>query len=140
MTCARVPLRRIDRRMIRVLMKLSHLIVTAWLIAFAIATPAHADAAFETWLQSLWPEAQKLGVSRATFDTAARGLEPDLSLPGLAVPRPGQPPPRPAAPRAGRVRADAGGLSQGFVIRSPRHPGAQAARAAPRHPHAHRAG
>ena len=79
--------------MARALMKLSHLILAAWLIALAIGTPAHADASFETWLQSLWPEAQKLGVSRATFDTAARGLEPDLSLPDLAIPGRVQPPP-----------------------------------------------
>ncbi len=56
-----------------------------------------ADAAFQAWLQSLWPQAQALGVSRATFDMATRGLEPDLSLPELAVPgrphrqEPGQP-------------------------------------------------
>ena len=45
-----------------------------------------ADAAFQSWLQSLWPQAQELGVSRATFDTATRGLEPDLSLPELVLP------------------------------------------------------
>ena len=45
-----------------------------------------ADAAFQTWLQSLWPQAQEVGVSRATFDVATRGLEPDLSLPELAIP------------------------------------------------------
>ena len=53
-----------------------------------------ADAAFQNFLQSLWPEAQKLGVSRATFDAATRGLEPDLSLPDLVIPgRPDRPPP-----------------------------------------------
>jgi lytic murein transglycosylase len=58
------------------------------------AAPAHADAAFQRWLQSTWPDAQKLGVSRATFDKATRGLEPDYSLPDLAVPgRPEKPPP-----------------------------------------------
>ncbi len=45
-----------------------------------------ADAAFQTWLQSLWPSAQELGVSRATFDVATRGLEPDLSLPDIDIP------------------------------------------------------
>jgi lytic murein transglycosylase len=55
------------------------------------------DAAFAAWLQSLWPQAQQIGVSRATFDLATRGLEPDLSLPELAIPGrpehagPGQP-------------------------------------------------
>jgi lytic murein transglycosylase len=53
-----------------------------------------ADAAFTAWLASLWPEAQQLGVSRATFDAATRGLEPDLTLPDLALPgRPERPPP-----------------------------------------------
>ena len=47
---------------------------------------AKADAAFERWLHSVWPDAQALGVSRATFDTAVRGLEPDYSLPDLAIP------------------------------------------------------
>ncbi len=58
--------------------------VAALLIA---APPAHAaDPAFENFLQALWPEAQTLGVSRPTFDAAVRGLEPDLSLPDLALP------------------------------------------------------
>src|SRR5512140_2127627 len=45
-----------------------------------------ADFAFHQWLQTQWPAAQELGVSRATFDAATRGLEPDLSLPDLAIP------------------------------------------------------
>jgi lytic murein transglycosylase len=50
------------------------------------------DAAFQTWLQSLWPQAEPLGISRATFDAATRGLEPDLSLPDLVLPgRPERP-------------------------------------------------
>jgi len=63
------------------------------LAAFAVDR-AHADAAFEQWLQTLWPQARELGVSRATFDNAIHGLEPDLSLPDLAIPgRPEKPPP-----------------------------------------------
>jgi len=55
---------------------------------------AFADAAFQAWLQSLWPQAQALGVSRATFDEATRGLKPDPSLPDLVLPgRPQRPPP-----------------------------------------------
>jgi len=51
-----------------------------------------ADAAFQAWLQSLWPQAQALGVTRATFDLTTRGLEPDLTLPDLVLPgRPEQP-------------------------------------------------
>jgi lytic murein transglycosylase len=45
-----------------------------------------ADAAFQAWLQSIWPQAQAFGVSRATFDAAIAGLEPDLSLPDLDIP------------------------------------------------------
>jgi lytic murein transglycosylase len=51
-----------------------------------------ADAAFQQWLASLWPQAQQMGISRATFDAATRGLEPDLSLPDLIIPgRPERP-------------------------------------------------
>jgi lytic murein transglycosylase len=51
-----------------------------------------ADAAFQAFLQSLWPQAQELGISRATFDTATRDLEPDLNLPDLVIPgRPERP-------------------------------------------------
>jgi len=59
-------------------------------------SPAQAaDAAFEQWLQGLWPEAQQLGVSRAVFQAATRGLTPDYSLPDLHIPgRPEKPPPQ----------------------------------------------
>jgi lytic murein transglycosylase len=61
----------------------------ALLLVFAalllLASRAHADGAFEQWLAAAWPEAQALGVSRATYDAATRGLEPDFSLPDLAV-------------------------------------------------------
>jgi lytic murein transglycosylase len=60
--------------------------------------PAHAaDPAFQQWLAGMWPRAEAMGVSRATFDATIRGLEPDLSLPDLVVPGraerapPGQP-------------------------------------------------
>ena len=55
-------------------------------VARSFIAPAHADSAFQQWLQSTWPEAQARGVSRATFDAAIKGLEPDLSLPDLAIP------------------------------------------------------
>jgi lytic murein transglycosylase len=74
------------------------ILVAAALIAAAIVLPARAapDPAFAAFLQTLWPEAQQRGISRATFDTAVRGLEPDLSLPDLVIPgrvqkQPGQP-------------------------------------------------
>ncbi len=70
----------------------------AALLACALAAaplPARAQPAFDAFIQSLWPEAQKLGVSRRTFDEATRGLAPDLSLPDLVVPgRPDRAPPQ----------------------------------------------
>jgi len=45
-----------------------------------------ADTAFQKFLAELWPDARQLGVSRTTFDAGTRGLEPDLSLPDLALP------------------------------------------------------
>lgn len=54
---------------------------------------AQSDPAFAQFLASVQPDAEKLGVSRATFAAAMRGLEPDLSLPDLVIPgRPAQPP------------------------------------------------
>ena len=55
---------------------------------------ARADAAFSAFLETLWPRAQQMGVSRAVFEASTRGLEPDLSLPDLDIPgRPQKPPP-----------------------------------------------
>jgi lytic murein transglycosylase len=57
------------------------------LLATSFVHPAHAaDAAFTLFIASLWPDAQKEGVSRATFDAATRGLEPDYKLPDLLLP------------------------------------------------------
>lgn len=55
------------------------------LLLLAASVEAHADAAFDRWLTEQWPAAQALGVSRATFDRAIAGLQPDLSLPDLAI-------------------------------------------------------
>ncbi|HMF23781.1 MAG TPA: lytic murein transglycosylase [Pseudolabrys sp.] len=56
------------------------------LLAVACVPSRAADPAFQKWLAAQWPAAQALGVSRATFDAATRGLEPDLSLPDLSIP------------------------------------------------------
>jgi lytic murein transglycosylase len=58
----------------------------ALIVAVLLSAPAFADASFQQWLQGTWPEAQALGVTRATFDTATRGLAPDLTLPDLDIP------------------------------------------------------
>jgi lytic murein transglycosylase len=68
------------------------LVLSLWLV-IALTSAHAADAAFQQFLQSLWPEAQQRGVSRPTFDAAIRGLEPDLSLPDLAVPGRAEKPP-----------------------------------------------
>ena len=61
--------------------------MAAVLFMLGFAGPAFtADAAFQKWLAGQWPAAQALGVSRSTFDAAIRGLEPDLTLPDLAIP------------------------------------------------------
>ena len=61
------------------------------LAALLLPLPAGAaDAGFTQFIASLWPEAEKAGVSRATFDTETRGLEPDYKLPDLLLP--GRPP------------------------------------------------
>jgi lytic murein transglycosylase len=60
--------------------------VTLWLSLLCVSPVQAADAAFQTWLSGLWPAAQQLGVSRATFDAATRSLEPDLTLPDLVIP------------------------------------------------------
>src|SRR4051794_20847900 len=60
------------------------------LVGLALCTlgdgQAKADAAFTQFVDSLWPEAKEQGVSRATFETETRGLEPDYKLPDLLLP------------------------------------------------------
>jgi membrane-bound lytic murein transglycosylase B len=47
----------------------------------AAAQPANPD--FRTFLESLWPKAQARGVTRATFDSALNGLQPDTEAMAL---------------------------------------------------------
>lgn len=68
-------------------------LVTLLIVLSAHAPAARADAAFTQFIQSLWPQAQRLGVTRATFDTATRGLEPDYKMPDLVLPGRTRPPP-----------------------------------------------
>jgi lytic murein transglycosylase len=77
-------------------MKMTKAAFWVLMLSLLAAPCAHAaDAAFANFLQTLWPDAQKQGVSRPTFDAAIRGLEPDLSLPDLALTgRPERPPPQ----------------------------------------------
>jgi len=65
-----------------------------WLNLLLAGAVQAADAAFTRWLEQLYPAAQQLGVSRATYEAATRGLEPDLTLPDLVIP--GRPDRQPA--------------------------------------------
>jgi lytic murein transglycosylase len=49
----------------------------------AAGTPPNS-AGFQEFLQSLWPLAQKSGVTRTTFDMAIADLEPDTGLPAVS--------------------------------------------------------
>jgi lytic murein transglycosylase len=62
--------------------------IVALILTLLLMPPAAraADAGFRRFVDGLWPSAQQLGVSRATFDAATRNLEPDLSLPDLVIP------------------------------------------------------
>jgi membrane-bound lytic murein transglycosylase B len=57
--------------------------------ALAIATPAHADAKFEAFIQSLWPQVKAAGIPRSLFDQAFAGVtEPDPAVLKLAKVQP----------------------------------------------------
>ena len=84
----------------------------------ALSPGRAADPAFQQWLAGLWPEAQQMGISRATFDAATRGLEPDLSLPDLIIP--GRPE-RPSGGQAEFVQAPADYIRETSIDRLATH-------------------
>ncbi len=85
----------------------------AVLAALVASSPGHAaDAAFQQWLAGVWPEAEKMGISHATFDAATRGLEPDMSLPDLIIP--GRPE-RPSGRQAEFVQAPADYIKEASI-------------------------
>jgi lytic murein transglycosylase len=55
-------------------------------LAGASKTWAQTPSGFRQFVETLWPEAEAQGVSRATFDAAFQGVEADLSLPDLILP------------------------------------------------------
>ncbi len=62
-------------------------LIALWMVFASLGIArAQSDVEFQRFIQSLWPEAEALGVSRRTFDDATRGLKPDLSLPDLVIP------------------------------------------------------
>lgn len=53
----------------------------------AAQSSADVNSLFRKWLKNdLWPEAEKNGVSRRTFDAAFKGVAPNLKLPDLVMP------------------------------------------------------
>ncbi len=70
--------------------KLAGRVTLAVLLLFIFGSIANsagaADAGFNQFIASLLPDAQKEGVSRATFERETRGLEPDYKLPDLLLP------------------------------------------------------
>jgi lytic murein transglycosylase len=87
------------------------------IVALTIALLSHpvcaAEPAFTRFVASLWPEAERAGVSRTTFDTATRGLEPDYTLPDLELP--GRKPS--TAPQAEFVQVPADYLKEASIAR-----------------------
>lgn len=69
---------------------LAILVLTQNALAQTVPTGAAAkkhDAAFNAWLRTeIWPEAQKAGVSSATFNATLNGLKINWKLPDLVVP------------------------------------------------------
>ncbi len=65
-------------------------IITLLIILVAFGTPSAAqttgNTSFKRFIEDLWPEASAAGISRAIFDRAFKGLEPDLGLPDLILP------------------------------------------------------
>jgi lytic murein transglycosylase len=58
-------------------------LASALAILFFAPARAHAEPAnpgFESFLQSLWPQAHKMGVARSTFDEAMQGVSYDPSI------------------------------------------------------------
>lgn len=68
---------------LRVAVAAALIVASAGGIAAPTGAAAPAQASFAAFVEGLWPEAQGRGVSRATFDTAFRGVAPDPKIAGL---------------------------------------------------------
>jgi lytic murein transglycosylase len=60
---------------------------------------------FAAWLEGLWPDAEKAGVSRATFDANLKELKLNWSLPHLILPNPAGPGGPPLPPSLAKAAA-----------------------------------
>ena len=64
-------------------------LILAFIMGVTLAMPAHADAKFENFIQTLWPAVQKSGISRDLFDRAFAGItDPDPQVLKLANTQP----------------------------------------------------
>ncbi|PZO79707.1 MAG: lytic murein transglycosylase [Mesorhizobium amorphae] len=71
--------------MLRSAFRLCVPILVMLMAASAQASPTQAG--FREWLSNdLWPEAERAGISRATFDAAFKGVSLNLKLPDLVLP------------------------------------------------------
>jgi membrane-bound lytic murein transglycosylase B len=68
---------------------LKKILVSVLITTGSLTVPAHADAKFEAFIQTLWPRVQAAGVSRSLFDAAFAGItEPDPAVLKLAQTQP----------------------------------------------------
>ena len=68
---------------------LKRFLATLLIVAPLFTTVAHADAKFESFIQSLWPRVKSAGISRALFDAAFAGVtDPDPAVLKLAETQP----------------------------------------------------
>ena len=71
--------RSISRRIL-VLRQMLGLVFLLSVAFLPLSGGARADAGFDRWVQSFWPQAKAAGISRATYDAAFRGVTPDPSV------------------------------------------------------------
>jgi membrane-bound lytic murein transglycosylase B len=74
-------------------MKLNRLAIAVLFLALTFAAwpigaQENGSGNFRAFLSSLWPDAQKRGVTRATFDAALNGITPDTEVLGLTKRQP----------------------------------------------------
>ena len=68
---------------------LKKFLATLLVAAPLFTSMAHADAKFESFIQSLWPRVKSVGISRALFDAAFAGVtDPDPAVLKLAETQP----------------------------------------------------
>lgn len=72
--------------MIRQLHIVIHVLLVCLTLGLWPGAAAAADAGFNGFLASMWPQARVAGISRATFEAITAGLEPDYKLPDLILP------------------------------------------------------